>query len=83
MESKAILVKPLSPEMAAVLLELLKNVPVPFEAAEKVLEIRLALEALAEGRHTVADAGGGDNSESPQPSSERPLAKPGPAKRAR
>lgn len=46
-------VEPLSAEMAAAVLHLLQNTSIPFAAAEKVLEIRAALEALAQGRHSV------------------------------
>ena len=47
-------VTPLSPEMAQAVLAMLKSVAVPFDGADKALEIRLSLEAISEGRHQVA-----------------------------
>lgn len=52
---KLLLLTPLSSDMAEAVLLMLKNVGVPFEAAEKVLEIRQALEAIVQGKHEVME----------------------------
>jgi hypothetical protein len=65
-------VEPLSAEMAAAVLHLLQNTSIPFAAAEKVLEIRAALEAITHGKHIVvfnqSDSQNGDSTESPESS---------------